>query len=308
MGVGVFYIRTLRSCLRSGLAATVVIAALAAPSGAEERQSTFLAPSGNTTKTEFTQTASTESLPPDRINAEYIEGYVSDGGKILASPLSWNGEDWLKTGLVIGATSGLYFADTGIRTFAQKNQSGTGDHAASAGSLLGSPLLAVPSLGAFYLYGHLNDDPKARRTSLLAMESFTISSAISLTIKQATQRPRPLSDETSTTWNGPSLKATDSAFPSIHTQTAFSIAAVFADEYKNTPFVAPTAYGLASFVGLSRIYSNKHWASDVFLGAAIGYFVGKSVARYHSVQNNTPLKIMPSVSQQGFGLMAEYRF
>jgi membrane-associated phospholipid phosphatase len=39
-------------------------------------------------------------------------------------------------------------------------------------------------------------------------------------------------------------------------------------------------YGGASLVGLSRMYHDKHWASDVALGAAIGTFSGLKVVRY----------------------------
>ena len=70
----------------------------------------------------------------------------------------------------------------------------------------------------------------------------------------------------------------------------------------------PIAYGLASLTVFARVYDNKHWASDAFLGSAIGYFVGKAVVKYHTAQSNSALKIMPTVSQQGFGLMTEYRF
>ncbi len=214
----------------------------------------------------------------------------------------------MKAGLVIGATSGLYFADGDIRDLAQRNQSSTGHNVAAVGNALGNPLYTLPPLGLFYLYGHLNEDPKARRASLLAVESLAISGAFTLTIKLATQRARPDTGKPSTTWNGPSLKMTDSAFPSIHAQTAFSIASVIAEEYGNIPFVPSIAYGLASLTVIARIYDNKHWASDVFFGGAIGYFIGKAVVRYHTVQSRTSLKIMPTVSQQGFGMLAEYRF
>jgi membrane-associated phospholipid phosphatase len=46
-------------------------------------------------------------------------------------------------------------------------------------------------------------------------------------------------------------------------------------------------YGGATLVGLSRMYNNAHWASDVVLGAAIGTFSGIKVVRYsHGHSNN----------------------
>ena len=46
-------------------------------------------------------------------------------------------------------------------------------------------------------------------------------------------------------------------------------------------------YGGATLVGLSRMYNNAHWASDVALGTAIGTFSGIKVVRYsHGHSNN----------------------
>ena len=249
-----------------------------------------------------------QTMQPDRITGEYVKGYFTDTGRMLASPVKWSGCDWLKAGLVVGATSGLIFADADIRDIARRNQSSIGDKAATIGNDLGNPLYTLPPLGLFYLYGHFNDDPKARRTSLLAVESLAVSGVFTWTIKVTAQRPRPFTGASPGIWNGPGTGLGDYSFPSGHSTAAFSIASVIAEEYGTNPYVPPIAYGLASLTGLARIYSDKHWASDVFLGGAIGYFAGKAVVRYHTLQGNTPLKILPTVSQEGFGLMAEYRF
>jgi membrane-associated phospholipid phosphatase len=252
--------------------------------------------------------AVSEPAQPDRITGDYLKGYFTDTGRILMSPVKWDGSDWLKAGLVIGATSGLYFADADIRNLAQRNQSSIGDKGAAVGNVLGNPLYTLPPLGLFYLYGHFNEDPKARRTSLLAVESLAISGAFTWTLKVTTQRPRPFTGASPGTWNGPSSRLGDYSFPSGHTTAAFSVATVIAEEYGSNPYVPPLAYGLAALTGLARIYSDKHWASDAFFGGAIGYFVGKAVVHYHTAQSDKALKILPAVSQQGFGLMAEYRF
>lgn len=301
-------LRTARNLLGKCIAAAAVATLLTGVSFAAENGAPPLEKPADAARTEGGETPAIQLPQPDRINGEYLKGYFTDSGRMLVSPSSWDGSDWLKAGLVIGAASGIYFADADIRNFAQRNQSSAGDKAATLGNAIGNPFIAVPSLGLFYLYGHLNEDPKARRTSLMAMESVVISGAFALVVKQATQRPRPFTGEAPTTWKGPGLKSSDPSFPSIHAQTAFSIAAVVAEEYGNNPFVPPLAYGLATLTGLSRIYDNKHWASDVFFGAAVGYIVGKTVVSYHRVQGDTPLKVLPTVTQQGFGVMAEYRF
>jgi membrane-associated phospholipid phosphatase len=47
--------------------------------------------------------------------------------------------------------------------------------------------------------------------------------------------------------------------------------------YKNKKWVPPVAYSLATLVGLSRIYDNAHWGSDVLAGAAIGFLSAKAM-------------------------------
>jgi membrane-associated phospholipid phosphatase len=79
--------------------------------------------------------------------------------------------------------------------------------------------------------------------------------------------------------------STRRSFPSGHTSMAFTFAAVVAEETSHRwprahRYVAPLAYGLATGVGLARMYNDKHWASDVALGAAIGVLSGRSVVRY----------------------------
>lgn len=75
------------------------------------------------------------------------------------------------------------------------------------------------------------------------------------------------------------------SFPSGHATAAFAAAAVVTSESQRwwphgVWFVAPVMYGGATLVGLSRMYNNAHWASDVALGAAIGTFGGIKVVRY----------------------------
>ncbi len=252
-------------------------------------------------------TASTAPAQPDRISIEYVKGYFTDTGKIVASPLHWDGDDWLKAGLVVAATTGIYFADNDIKKFALRNQSSTGDALASAGNTFGNPGYTLPPLGLFYLYGHFAEDAKARRTSLLAVESLAISGVFTQTIKLVTQRPRPQTGESSNMWYGPSMKDSAMSFPSGHATAAFSLASVFAEEYGSNPYVPPIAYGLASLTAFDRVYDNKHWASDVFFGGAIGFFVGKAVVRYHT-QSDTALMILPTVGSQGTGFTAQFRF
>lgn len=101
------------------------------------------------------------------------------------------------------------------------------------------------------------------------------------------------------------------SFPSGHTSTAFAAASAVTSEAwrmwpKSVWYVAPAMYGGATLVGLSRMYHNNHWASDVVLGAAIGTFSGLKVVRYSHAHADNKLdhfilgaSIIPNVNGGG---------
>lgn len=64
---------------------------------------------------------------------------------------------------------------------------------------------------------------------------------------------------------------TDHSFPSGHTATAFFGARMLDRAYgKQYPLISIGGYALATATGAMRIANNKHWATDVAMGAAIG--------------------------------------
>ena len=76
------------------------------------------------------------------------------------------------------------------------------------------------------------------------------------------------------------------SFPSGHTVSAFAAAAaVTAETSRNAPntrwIVGPVLYSGAALVGISRMYNNRHWASDIIVGAGIGTFAGLKVVRFN---------------------------
>ncbi|MBQ0030768.1 MAG: phosphatase PAP2 family protein [Bacteroidales bacterium] len=65
------------------------------------------------------------------------------------------------------------------------------------------------------------------------------------------------------------------SFPSGHTITSFTSATILHREYGGvSPWFSVGGYTLASFVGVSRLLNNRHWASDVLAGAGFGIVAG----------------------------------
>lgn len=66
--------------------------------------------------------------------------------------------------------------------------------------------------------------------------------------------------------------STANSFPSGHTATAFTAATILHKEYGLTrsPWWSILGYGCATTTGIMRTLNNRHWISDVLVGAGIG--------------------------------------
>lgn len=151
------------------------------------------------------------------------------------------------------------------------------------------------SLAALGGYGFIFNNKKMQTTTLLATQAYLTAGLIESVAKYITGRQRPSyydpnHPEPEPTFRGPGYSLghniynhkISTSFPSGHTTVIFAAATVFAKEYKNTPWVPVVAYSAASLVGLSRITENKHWATDVIVGATLGYLCGGQVVNnYH---------------------------
>lgn len=84
------------------------------------------------------------------------------------------------------------------------------------------------------------------------------------------------------------------SFPSGHALAAFAAAAAVSSEtsgwWPNTRWIfGPALFGGATLTAVSRMYDNKHWASDVIVGAGLGTFAGLKVVRYNSAHPGSKL-------------------
>jgi hypothetical protein len=75
------------------------------------------------------------------------------------------------------------------------------------------------------------------------------------------------------------------AFPSLHAAVAFATAASLSEEVAlrrpgASKYVSPALYGAAMIPGLTRLYLDQHWASDVLAGSFVGYLLGKRIVQY----------------------------
>src|SRR3954469_19945478 len=168
-------------------------------------------------------------------------------------------------------------------------------HTAATGfRLLGDPGSFVTGTG-IYLIGRIDGQRRVQALGLHSVESILLADILGGGIKLVAGRQRPYLDTKNPYnfqlwrgWQGDQFRS----FPSGHTITAFAFASTVTREVEfwhphSVWYVGTVFYGGAAMVGLSRMYNNMHWASDVMAGAAIGTIVGLKVVKYtHSHPGN----------------------
>ena len=119
-----------------------------------------------------------------------------------------------------------------------------------------APIVAVYGLNAIGVKGK-NDF--ANRTALLVKSELLVG-ILTYSLKEITAVPRPDTGQ-------------PNSFPSGHTAQAFATATFMAKEYGHKSiWYSIGAYTVATGVGTMRMMNNRHWLSDVLVGAGVGIF------------------------------------
>jgi membrane-associated phospholipid phosphatase len=104
------------------------------------------------------------------------------------------------------------------------------------------------------------------------------------------------------------------SFPSGHTSSAFVASEMMHQEFKDVSiWYSVAAYSTGIATGAMRMMNNKHWLSDVFVGAGIGILVTKATYLYYPwfqervLKNKTKnIGLSPIVLNKGAGVLFVY--
>jgi membrane-associated phospholipid phosphatase len=225
-----------------------------------------------------------------------------DFGVPSPSQPSWtatNGfDDWFRGGLRISSPGG--------RTAA-----------ATTSDVLTLSLIALPFLEAFLVSGHEpgSSDLAWRKAAIDAETLLTVSIA-ALSIQNITARQRPYvlacaSDSSPAECSG---GGRFTSFPSGHTAVAFAVVALecFHQDELGPGWApaCPLAVTAATVTGVLRVASDRHWATDVLAGAALGLAVGYTVPALHLAlgARDAPVVITPAITPGYLGASLAGRF
>jgi membrane-associated phospholipid phosphatase len=213
---------------------------------------------------------------------EFVKNVLHDQKRVFTFPgRAVRGKHWKPVLAITFTTVGLVVLDPHTEPyFRDANRFSS----YRTGPLRGRNTALAESLTpvAFYVAGLVKHSPHARNTGLLAAEGLIDAQIASFMIKQAVGRLKPTDIPP-----GGSLRNTwfkyrgdfsnGGGFPSGHTASAFAVATVIAERYKHRRWVPWAAYGAATFLSLSRLTSQAHFPSDIFMGAALGYGISHFV-------------------------------
>ena len=123
------------------------------------------------------------------------------------------------------------------------------------GQLIPNIAYSLGMLGAYYISDDASFKSKSLYRAFFMFETSLYASITTTVLKYTVNEPRP---------NGSNTHS----FPSGHATTIFAFAGVVGLEHEW--YYGVPAYGLAAFVGFSRINDNMHFAHDIFAGGTIG--------------------------------------
>ncbi|HME44204.1 MAG TPA: phosphatase PAP2 family protein [Syntrophorhabdales bacterium] len=232
------------------------------------------APAAPERKEQPQERGTTESL----FSLDFPKLLLRDTWYVLTSPVHWDAHDWLTFSVATLGVGAVAFLDHPIQTQVQRNQNSSTNNLADDIRCFGGAC-SFGVLGLFYAGGAYFHDDVAKAVAIDGgAASLVASGIIAPTLKWAVGRARPdagLGNHYFTPFSG-----SNESFPSGETTQAFAVASVIAAHYDEL-WVKVSSYGIASLVGMARIYENGHWTSDALAGALIGTAVGTAIVHFN---------------------------
>jgi len=158
------------------------------------------------------------------------------------------------------------------------------DHALEVGDLAGSGWIQAGGAFGTFLIAKATGSRRAQVVGADLVRAQIINSVMTQGLKLAVGRSRP--------------DAGRFSFPSGHASSTFANATVL---YRHFGWkVGVPAYGLAAYVAGSRLQENRHYASDVIFGAALGIAAGRTVT---VGRGSSRFVVAPIAVSRGAGVM-----
>ena len=237
----------------------------------------------------------------------YLKSYWHSGLTVLSQPLHYDWKDWTVFGGIATATTLAFVYDDEIFNYIDKTFTNSQSNTISQYSdIFGEELFIVPSIAVTYAIGAIDKNQRLKNMSLATLQSFIFAEVASAGIKILTCRERPLGAN-SQIWLGPFATFESTSFVSGHATRAFALATTVAGFYPEKKWLGIVSYSLATATSIGRVISKEHWTSDVIVGAALGYFIGRGVVKFNEkIGNVNSVRIEPIATNYGVGIAVRF--
>ncbi len=175
--------------------------------------------------------------------------------------------------------------DERIRDFAARHQSPALDRIAQPFGDAGRAGLMLPALLTAMVVPRLLGNTKTSNAAIDIGLGYAVATGIGGILRPAIGRHRPDSVGSSFRFAPFRREHAWHSLPSGHMLGVMSVAAGLSIEARR-PVVTTLAYGLASIVGLQRLYKQRHWASDVIAGTVLGIAASATTVRWRERQRS----------------------
>jgi len=213
--------------------------------------------------------------PQNQLWVPVLGHLVQDQKHFWTTPERLHQSDWKWIVPAAGAMAGLFAADSWISKQVPDRPSQLNRSLKISNYSLYS---LIGAGGGAFVLGHLKQNDHLAETGLLAAEAAIDATGVSYALKVATARQRPNVAGSQGQFFSGFPSSSLMSFPSEHAAIAWSVAGVVAHEYPG-PFTKFAAYGLATAVAMTRVTAQQHFASDVLVGSALGWYFAHQVYR-----------------------------
>jgi membrane-associated phospholipid phosphatase len=207
---------------------------------------------------------------PRAIPAEVLK----DFGSILSA----------RTGTILGIGGGTALAVHPADRYVNRQVRGSDYRFLAPGRIVGNAGFQLGGATAAYLIGYqfAGRESAPARVGAELLRAQLVTQALTFGLKVSVRRERPDGRDRL-------------SFPSGHASTTFATASVLASRFGWR--VALPGYLVATYVASSRLHENRHNASDVVFGAALGVAVGQTIR----ARRDAPIAIHPVALPGGIG-------
>lgn len=241
-----------------------------------------------------------------RFGKEYLYHLFDDSIRIYSSPVKWDKEDYLRFSAVFGTGLVLFVFDDSIYDWIQDNNTQYLEEVSGFVTDFGHGAFLAGISALLYTTGELSRNDELRMIGLHSFQSWLTTGLFIMGAKFCTGRARPYMDEGAYSFRPFGFSSRNHSFPSGHAASSFAVAAVIS-EYSGT-LVDILCYSVASMVALSRVHLEKHWMSDVFMGSAIGYFIGKKVCDLNDQRDQGRIQVGFDFKRNYAGITLSFSF